>query len=137
MENEQEALISYLVKHFRKGHSVYSAMLGLYHDNESVHFANETGAFTHLTGHQLKHIMQLESSDLNLMVLRALREAQPTTGRQPIAVTLVKGDDRQTYPSVRSAARALSVPASNVSRVLNGKARTVKGWQVFAGGEEA
>lgn len=135
MENIQEKFINYLINHMRTGHSIYSAMLGLYHDNASVHFANETGAFTHLTGHDLKHIMALEADTLNVIVLRALRAVQPHNGRQPITVTLVKDDQRRVFPSVRSAARALDVPASNISRVLNGKAKTVKGWQVFAGGE--
>ena len=129
--NAEEALIKYITRHLQTGHSIYSAMLGLYHDNEQVHFSDETGAFTHLSGRQLKHVMAF-----NCLILRGMQGARPQTGRQPVPVTVVKGEQRRVFPSVRSAARALDVPASNISRVLNGKARTVKGWQVFAGGDE-
>lgn len=134
--NAEEALIKYVTRHLQTGHSIYSAMLGLYHDNEQVHFSDETGAFTHLSGRQLKHVMKLDTNAFNCLILRGMQAARPQTGRQPVPVTVVKDGQRRVFPSVRSAARALRVPASNISRVLNGKARTVRGWQVFNGVDE-
>lgn len=49
-----------------------------------------------------------------------------------VAVTMTKGDETVSYPSIRAFAEAHGVPEKQVSAAVRGKQKTVHGWRVVA-----